>query len=540
MTGLLQEAEAEPEVSAAEEPTVTDFPDWMEDLAETAVEAEAEVAPEAEQEAPVVEEPALSTDLPDWMQGLTEAEEIEGEAEAEVEAPAEPTETTEEVVPSEEMPFVPDVPDWMRSLDLEEPEDFSVTDISLEADEAAPSEVEEVEAPDEILLEPFAEEVEREIVEEAPELEEPEQVEAEAPLKPLEEELLTDIGEALAAPVGVQAAADVGELAASQADIGMDAAREFYGVVTPAPEIPVPAEEISPRQELLLRVAKGGLNLLFVILIAIPLFIHYERGEYPSPWLDPSPDEQEAIRTELQYAISNKPPGSIALVSFDYTPATEGEMNPLAAVVVKRLLGQGLRVIAVSLEPEGQAMARTILSQVSSPDEYGEKVLNLGYLPGGPVAVRNLTFNRPLDNFYNIESTGRTSADLYQNLDNWPEINHVTDFSIVVEITANPDTARWWVEQLQTSSGQSALPMMAVVSAAAEPFVRPYWETNQYTALISGINGAAALESVRQQPTLGPASAMLDSQSIAHLIIMILMLFGTIAGLIAKYGQESD
>jgi len=81
---------------------------------------------------------------------------------------------------------------------------------------------------------------------------------------------------------------------------------------------------------------------------------------------------------------------------------------------------------------------------------------------------------------------------------------------------------------------------LAVVSAAAEPFVRPYRDAGQYNALIAGINGAAALESARPQRTLGPASAMLDSQSVAHLLIMILMLAGTIAGLIARYGQESS
>jgi hypothetical protein len=35
------------------------------------------------------------------------------------------------------------------------------------------------------------------------------------------------------------------------------------------------------------------------------------------------------------------------------------------------------------------------------------------------------------------------------------------------------------------------------------------------------------------------ASRMLDSQSIAHVTIMILMLAGTMAGLFARYGQEA-
>ncbi|MFQ5576657.1 MAG: hypothetical protein ACE5G8_06675, partial [Anaerolineae bacterium] len=232
--------------------------------------------------------------------------------------------------------------------------------------------------------------------------------------------------------------------------------------------------------------------------------------------------------------IGVQPPGAIALVSFDYTPATEGEMSPLAAAVVKKLLGQGLRVVAVSLEPEGQAMAGSILQQVTSPDDYGVKVLNLGYLPGGPVAIRNLTFGAPLAHARDIK-TGQP----YTTLDDWPQLETLAEIGLVVEISANPDTARWWVEQLQPHGNRTGFQMLAVVSAA-EPFVRPYWEANQITALVAGINGAAALESARLQKTLGPATAMLDSQSVAHLVVMVLMLFGTIAGLIAKYGQESD
>jgi len=112
---------------------------------------------------------------------------------------------------------------------------------------------------------------------------------------------------------------------------------------------------------------------------------------------------------------------------------------------------------------------------------------------------------------------------------------------MVATISANADTMRWWVEQTSVVGGDApTFARMAAVSAAVEPFARPYRDSNQYNALIVGINGAAALESARPQKTLGPASAMLDSQSVAHLVVMVLLLVGTIAGLIVKYGQESE
>ena len=68
-----------------------------------------------------------------------------------------------------------------------------------------------------------------------------------------------------------------------------------------------------------------------------------------------------------------------------------------------------------------------------------------------------------------------------------------------------------------------------------------YRASNQYEALVAGINGAAALENPtgQAQETLGPATSMLDSLSVANILIMLLMLVGTIAGWISKYAQAT-
>ena len=68
------------------------------------------------------------------------------------------------------------------------------------------------------------------------------------------------------------------------------------------------------------------LLLVFMLLIALPLYFHADRSGYPLPWLEPSGVEQEAVRTQLHTAIGDKPPGGVVLVSFDYTPAQEGEI----------------------------------------------------------------------------------------------------------------------------------------------------------------------------------------------------------------------
>jgi hypothetical protein len=261
----------------------------------------------------------------------------------------------------------------------------------------------------------------------------------------------------------------------------------------------------------------------------VPLFRHYDRGGFPFPWLEPSPGEQERVRSALQGILIDKMPGSIALVSFDYTAATEGEMTPLALEVIKKLRGQGLRILTISLEPEGAMLAQDAIEQ-AAPDSYGTDILNLGYRAGGMVAVRQVTLTNPLQNAVEFK-TGQP----YAEFTDWPPITGLNDIALIVNLSATPEPLRWWVEQL---NGEDTPPRLAVVSAAIEPFILPYELSGQYQGVIAGINGAAALESTRLQETLGPASSMLDSQSVAHVMIMALMLFGTIAGLFLKYGQE--
>ena len=312
-------------------------------------------------------------------------------------------------------------------------------------------------------------------------------------------------------------------LAAAGVTISTTAAPQLLNAVFVAPKMPALQENAQPDLAWMGRIGGASLYLIFLLAISLPLFFHFDRGGYPFPWLEPSLDEQEAIRNRLQGALGDKLPGSVALVAFDYTPANEGEMTPLAREVVKKLRGQGLRVIAFSLQPEGAAMAQQVLDEVA-PDGYGTDVVNLGYRPGGPLAVRQLSFERPLHSGIDFKT-----QQPYQAPDGWPEINSLNDAALIVDISATADSPRWWVEQLESADRP---PIVAAVSAAAEPFVLPYTRSGQVAAIIAGINGAAALESTRLQETLGPASSMLDSQSVAHLLLMTLMLFGTIAGLV--------
>jgi len=64
------------------------------------------------------------------------------------------------------------------------------------------------------------------------------------------------------------------------------------------------------------------------------------------------------------------------------------------------------------------------------------------------------------------------------------------DLSLIIVLSASPQTVRWWVEQIGT---QVDVPIVAGVSAAAEPYSQPYRQATppQLAGLVAGLAGAA-------------------------------------------------
>ena len=89
-------------------------------------------------------------------------------------------------------------------------------------------------------------------------------------------------------------------------------------------------------------------------------------------------------------------------------------------------------------------------------------------------------------------------------------------------ITDNPDTARAWIEQAEPVLEPS--PLLMVVSAQAEPMIRPYYDSGQVQGMVTGLAGGAAYENKRGRS--GLASEYWDAFSLSLLVATILILIG--------------
>ena len=278
---------------------------------------------------------------------------------------------------------------------------------------------------------------------------------------------------------------------------------ELFGAVVREPARP--GVMIAQRRRVETLAASSARWMMYLILAAaavVPILLGSTWSETNMPVTSGT--------TAMYEAIEGLPQGAVVLVSHDYDPGLAGEMIPQARVVLDHLLERGAQVISVSLTPEGARLSRRVLDEVGASHGYaeGEGYQTLGYVVGveaGPRAV--------------VEALATAGwSDL---------VGGAEDIALIVEFAGAPEYLRLWLEQVQ---GPYGIPMVAGVSATADPFARPYYRneaSRQLLGLMTGLVGAAEYE--RLSGEAGPALAGMDSQSVVHVAIVLLILAGNVA-----------
>ena len=105
-----------------------------------------------------------------------------------------------------------------------------------------------------------------------------------------------------------------------------------------------------------------------------------------------------------------------------------------------------------------------------------------------------------------------------------------------MEFAASPDTVRWWAEQMAVNRLKT--PLIAGISAGAEPLTMPYVQSGQVAGLISGWAGAIQYaKATGLLSTYEFTSQMQDYQvplqgiSLANYTLAVLIIIGLIAAL---------
>lgn len=253
--------------------------------------------------------------------------------------------------------------------------------------------------------------------------------------------------------------------------------------------------------------------LVLIAVICLPLLS-------PGQWFIGSARAVPDPVNAAYEAVEELAPGDAAVVVFDFDPSTAGEMAPLAQVLVEHLMTRGARVIAVSTLPAGPQVAQGILDQAAAArggKSYGTDYVNLGYLPGREAGMRDFLLN-PVSAARRDFVSGRSAAEIpaLQGLQS------IQDVKLLVIIGASAQDVRWWMEQ---AAGLARVPMVAGVSAAAEPYILPYYqgEGRLLQGVVAGALGANDYGALSGSPMPAARAEALQWALLVALIAMLIV-----------------
>ena len=261
--------------------------------------------------------------------------------------------------------------------------------------------------------------------------------------------------------------------------------------------------------------------------VGLPLFT----GTQITPATSLLSSDKGAASTLIEGIPANAP----VLVAFDYDPALSGELEAAAAPLIDQLQFKGTRLTMVSTSPTGPALAerffQTALLVNSHQYISGEQYVNLGYLAGGPAGISYFASAPAAAMPYTVNGDPAWATPPLQG------VLHLSDFAAVVILTDNADTGRNWIEQTSQYLGKT--PMVMVISAQAEPMIRPYFDSGQLKGLVSGLLDAKIYEQSYNRP--GLAYHYWDSYSIGMLVAELLIVIGaTWSAVVAWRARRSD
>jgi hypothetical protein len=269
-------------------------------------------------------------------------------------------------------------------------------------------------------------------------------------------------------------------------------------------------------------------RLIVAIILLLPMVWMIISGSQHSS--TPQPGNIPGV-VDFTQQIQKLPSGAPVLMAFDYEAGFSGEMNVAISNVITQLVNKRAYLALVATIPSGPPLAESIINNVYSnlvgnTASYSN-VADLGYIPGGTMGLLGLaTSPRSLLpyslNGYNVWAGAPLNA-----------ISSIKDFSVVIVITNDPDTARIWIEQIGPQLQQAGTPLLIVTSSQAEPLIRPYYEASppQVQGMIAGLAGGVAYGR-----TVGniQQNGVWDAYSIGVTISILIILIGSIAGGVLK------
>ena len=275
----------------------------------------------------------------------------------------------------------------------------------------------------------------------------------------------------------------------------------------------------------------GSLDRRIIFLIVgLSVLIPLLKPEWVDLPIRPTPESQIVFDE-----INKLNAGDKMLLSFEYSPSTKPEIHPMAIAILKHLYAKNIQVYGFALWPDGNFMSTEAFSEVSDDydKKYGVDYVNLGYKPGGEAVIKGIASD--IRTLYTVDLQGTSINDIPMMKD----VVNIEDFDFVFSLSAGYPGSKEWV---QYACDPKNIPLSTGCTSIQVTDIMPYVENDQIRGILAGMPGAAEYESLVEAELQkmeiagkpGEASGMMAAQSIAHVVIVLFIIFGNISYFITR------
>ena len=248
--------------------------------------------------------------------------------------------------------------------------------------------------------------------------------------------------------------------------------------------------------------------VLLVIVVLIPLKKPIGLPLSVSSWV-----------TQTFEAVEELKPGDTVLVSFDYQVGGAADLQDAVNILFKHLMDKDVRVIAVAFIDQGPQFVAPLMDKYAEEGKvYGVDFVNLGFVAGGETALAAFYADMSKAVPSDVKGVDTRSYPIMEGISSAADVNMVIGAGNV-----NPGPHEW-VRQMQA---YKMTPLVIVTSSSNAALAEPYVQAKQAVGLIAGMKGAAEYE--KMCDIKGGATAGMDAQSAAHILLVLLILLGNVS-----------
>jgi hypothetical protein len=269
--------------------------------------------------------------------------------------------------------------------------------------------------------------------------------------------------------------------------------------------------------------------LMMGLAVAIPILTQLKFPETPSPMV-----------MDVYNAIEQLPEGSNVLLAYDYDPASEGELQPMASAFTRHCARKKHNMYFMTLWPQGPPMvarSEAILKSEFPDYKYGEDYVSLGFRTGNEGVIKLMTTDLRALYANDVRGTNLDDIPMTKNLKN------IQKMDLIVNVSAGTPGSKEWVQYAATPYD---IKMVAGTTGVGAPALYPYIP-NQLHGVLGAIKAAAEYEQammnryedLQDNDNAQEGLRRMGPQLVGHMLMIALIILGNVIYFTQKSREAS-